>query len=131
MGAINPRFLFSIGWRGTKYCGVRSSQSTSIATLQKIDPSINRLSIALKFLTAPTKPKQKVYLLVISKPLRTIKLIDLRPHTILIPLPDPLIRCKPLEIQFRASNVITPKEAGISAHDIRPMGIGLMTIQLQ
>lgn len=124
------RFL-SKGWHGTESWGVWSNQSESLVTLQNLDPSINRLSVTLKSLIGPANPKQEVEVFINGKKVKTIELLDLNPQTILISLPDPLIPRQPLQIQFRASNVITPKEAGISPEDTRPMGIGLITIQAQ
>ena len=116
------RFL-SKGWHGTESWGVWGNQAESLVTLQNLDPSINRLSISLKSLNGPANPKQEVEVFINGKQVKTIELLDLNPKTIAISLPDPLIPRQPLEIQFRTSNVMTPKEAGISAEDNRPMGI--------
>ena len=124
------RFL-SKGWHGTESWGVWSNQAESLVTLQNLDPSINRLSISLKSMIGPANPKQEVEVFINGKQVKTIELLDLNPQTIAVSLPDPLIPRQPLEVQFRASNVITPKGAGISPEDTRPMGIGLITIQVQ
>lgn len=127
----NGSHFLTKGWHGTESWGVWSNQALAIATLQNLDPKINQLSITLKSLAVPGKPHQQVDILVNGKLSKTIELQDLNTHTILISLSEPIIPRQPLEIQFRASNVITPKEAGISAEDTRPMGIGLITIQVQ
>jgi hypothetical protein len=127
----NGSHFLTKGWHGTEAWGVWSNQALAIATLQNLDPKIHQLSITLKSLIVPGKPQQQVDILINGKLSKTIELADLNTQTILIPLSEPVIPRQPLEIQFRASNVITPKEAGISPEDTRPMGIGLITIQAQ
>ena len=127
----NGSHFLTKGWHGTESWGVWSNQALAVATLQNLDPKIHQLSITLKSLVVPGMPNQQVDILINGKLSKTIELQDLNTQTILIPLSEPVIPRQPLEIQFRASNVITPKEAGISPEDTRPMGIGLITIQAQ
>lgn len=127
----NGSHFLTKGWHGTESWGVWSNQALAVATLQNLDPKIHQLSIAIKSLAVPEKPIQQVDILINGKLSKTIELQDLNTQTILIPLSEPVIPRQPLEIKFRASNLITPKEAGISPEDTRPMGIGLITIQAQ
>ena len=127
----NGSHFLDKGWHGTEAWGVWSNQADSTVTLQNLDPNIKQLFITMKSLVISDVPKQEVEIRINGRLAKSVEFKDLNSQTILIPLSEPIIPRQPLEIQFHASRVITPKKAGISADDTRPLGIGLITIQVQ
>ena len=93
--------------------------------------SPKKVALTFSALITPKHPEQVIEMYINGVLQRKLVLNSSRIYITEIDLPDVLDDQKPLQIEFRTPNAVSPIDAGISTTDKRVLGIGLRTVLFQ
>lgn len=128
-GTGRSKFMLN-GWGYTEDWGTWAIEPSASVVLPMPDGSPSKLVISANAFLTPSHPEQKIDILINGiKVANQLALAKQAGNAVEVALPTEVKPAgKPVNIEFRSINPISPRAAGISGDD-RPLGIGLVSIQ--